>query len=171
MKAVELEGLTMESTVANGDFAIKQGKGIDSGKITNKYVDPKRFDKIKVGNGNGDGSGDGTGSGTGQKKTTTRPAKQCDPVKAEPIKRYKVPESQYPPEAKRRGIEGQVVAIVSVDEKGNVTGVKIIKSTGYGFDKLAEDAFKKWKFSPKQENCVAVSTKIRYTYNFTLDTY
>ena len=171
MKAVELEGLTMESTVASGDFAIKQGKGIDSGKITNKYVDPKRFDKIKVGNGNGDGSGDGTGSGTAQKKTSTRPPRQCKPVKAKPIKQVKVPQSQYPPEAKRRGIEGQVTAIVSVNEKGNVTAVKVVKSAGYGFDELAVEAFKKWKFSPKEENCSPVSTKIRYNYKFTLDSY
>lgn len=172
MKAVELEGLTMESTVSNSDFAIKQGKGIDSGKITNKYVDPKRFDKIKVGNGNGDGSGTASGSGTSQgKKITSAPKKVCKAVKAKPIKQVKVPKSKYPAEAKRRGVEGELTAILTVDKSGNVTAVKVIKSAGYGFDELAIDAFKKWKFKPAEKNCAPVGVKIRYNYRFTLDSY
>ena len=135
MKAVHLDGLTMDSMAATGDFAMKQGEGIKTGKVTNKYVDPNRFGKIKVGKGDGDGYGSGTGKGN--KTVKAPPKKTCKPVKAKPIKQVKVPPSAYPPAAKRRGIEGTMVALLSVDDKGNVTKVKVVKPLGYGFDELS----------------------------------
>lgn len=149
-------------------MAIKVGTGIKTGKTTGKYVDPDRFGKIKVGKGDGDGYGSGTGTGN---KTVKAPVKKCDPVKAKPIKQVKVPPSAYPPAAKRRGIEGTLVALLYLDEKGNVERVKVTKTLGYGFDELAIDAFKKWKFTPAEKNCSPTKTVVRYNYTFSLDPY
>ena len=170
MKAVELEGLTDDSLSMEGSFTIKAGKGISGGKITNKYVDPKRMDKIIVGNGNGDGSGTGTGSGTA-KATTTAPRKMCKSKKAKIKSRVKVPDSKYPAEAKRRGIEAEVIGILSVSATGKVTGVKIVKPAGYGFDELAKEYFMKWKFTPAEKNCVKISSQVRIINRFTLTQY
>ena len=168
MDPVELEGLTMESTVEGGDFAIKQGVGINTGKMGKKYVDPNRFDKIKTGTGRGDGSGDGTGEGT--RRPT--PARNCKDIKAKRLPGfYTVPSSQYPTVAKRRGVEAKVVALLTVSASGKVTKVNVIKKGGYGFDELAVEAFKKWKFDPAEQNCERVESKIRYTYDFVLDPY
>lgn len=169
MDPVELEGLTMESTVEGGDFAVKQGTGIKSGKIGDRYVDPDRFDKIKTGKGDGDGSGSGTGKGT---RKPAPPPGTCKDVKAKRLDGfYTVPPSKYPAAARRRGIEGRVVALLTVNTKGRVTDVQVVKSAGYGFDELAVDAFKRWKFKPAEKNCEKVETQIRYTYDFELDPY
>jgi TonB family protein len=159
MDPVNLEGLTLESTSDSGGMAIKVGTGITTGKITNKYVDPKRFGNIKTAEG-------GTGEGYGDPAPASVAPKKCAFVKPEAIKKVK---GVYPAEARRRQIEGNVVALVSISAQGRVTDVKVVTSVGYGLDESATEAFKAWTFKPAQKDCVAVDYKLRLTHTFSME--
>jgi protein TonB len=73
---------------------------------------------------------------------------------------------KYPEIAKKAGIEGKVYAMAYVDEKGNVTDVKIIKGIGAGCDDEVISVLKKAKFKPGQNNGnkVKVKTSIPFTF-------
>jgi protein TonB len=75
----------------------------------------------------------------------------------------------YPPEMQRMGIEGHVVAKLYIDENGVVRRVTLIERAGHGFDELARDALKKFKFTPaRTSDGKAVPTNITYKYKFEL---
>jgi TonB family protein len=76
----------------------------------------------------------------------------------------------YPAEARRLEIEGDVKLEVSINEKGMVTKVKILKDPGGGLGEAAAKALKKFKFSPAiTDQGKAVPYKIKYVYSFVLD--
>lgn len=55
------------------------------------------------------------------------------------------PNPQYPEEAVSQQLEGEVIVIVKVSEKGNVTDAKLEKSSGYNIlDRSALVGVKKW---------------------------
>jgi protein TonB len=77
--------------------------------------------------------------------------------------------AEYPSELRRMGIEGTVTFKVYVDENGNVRRVTVIEKAGHGFDELAREALKKFKFSPpRTSDGKAVPTNIVYKYRFEL---
>jgi protein TonB len=166
MNPIHLEGLTKESTSTSADApAFKIGKGIKMGKVTNKYVDPNRFGSIETGEGDGDGYGAGDKPAAGSDRPTgpTREPRALSRPKADP--------ADYPLSAKRRGVGGTVVAILTINEKGDVESVKIVKSAGHGFDELARETFLKWKFEPALNNGVPVEDTIRATHIFEIQNY
>lgn len=57
-------------------------------------------------------------------------------------------EIEYPPEARRKNIsEGTVIARLNIDEKGNVTEVKIVEShPPRVFDRAVTESLLQWKF-------------------------
>jgi protein TonB len=76
----------------------------------------------------------------------------------------------YPPEARRMGIEGKVVLRVGLDRRGAIRSVRVIKKAGYGFDEVATAAMWKFKFSPaRTRDGTAVDFLITYQYSFHLD--
>jgi protein TonB len=159
---VDLQGLEMSSTVEGGEGpTMKVGKGVGSGEVTDTYVSPDKLDQTGGGgaSGSGDPGGSGSGGGTGS---------GCPQKDAKLVNKERVPESEYPLAAKRRGIEGTVVGVATIDENGRVTQVKVVQSVGHGFDELATEAFKKWRFEPAQRGCQPVSTKKRLSHDFTL---
>jgi protein TonB len=82
------------------------------------------------------------------------------------VNEIKVP---YPPELQRMGIEGKVEAKLLLDENGDVRKVTITKGAGHGFDELAREALKKFKFTPaRTSDGKAVPTSIPFTYRFEL---
>jgi periplasmic protein TonB len=88
---------------------------------------------------------------------------------SEPPKVLHEVQAPYPPEMQRMGIEGSVVAKLYVDENGDVRRVTITEKGGHGFDELARDALKKFKFSPaRTSDGKAVPTNIVYKYTFVL---
>ena len=58
---------------------------------------------------------------------------------------YRIP---YPPEAKKKGVQGSVVMDIIVDEKGVVRDAKLVSGPGEGLNEAALEAVKKFKFSP-----------------------
>jgi protein TonB len=150
---VDLDGLTMESTSKSSDGPkIKVGKGIETGKMNQDYVDPDTLDKKRRRRAE---SGAPESSGTG-----VNPTKDCTDTDPEPIDKYRVPENQYPAEAKRRGLSGTVRAILTVDKEGDVSKVQLVSKAGHGFDQLARKAFRKWRFKPARQNCRPVEAEV-----------
>ena len=79
------------------------------------------------------------------------------------------PKPEYPPEAKKQGIEGQVVLLLTIDERGRVTRVRLVSGRGFCLDEVAQKGALAFRFAPATVNGEAVSTEIRYVYTFLLE--
>ena len=70
------------------------------------------------------------------------------------------PRPTYPRKALRDGIEGTVSMMFFVDEQGNTTEVKVVKSSGnFDLDTAARASAMKYRFVPKIINGVAVKAQ------------
>lgn len=79
-------------------------------------------------------------------------------------------EENYPPEAKRLGIEGIVRFKLGIDQNGNVVQVKIIERAGHGFDEAGAKAMWKAKFKPAvTSDGRAVPSSLIWGYRFETD--
>jgi protein TonB len=77
---------------------------------------------------------------------------------------------QYPRQALRDGISGQVVFEVTINPDGTVKSARPIKSQPRGvFEAAAMQAILKWKFKPKIEDGKAVETKGIQPIDFKLE--
>jgi len=75
----------------------------------------------------------------------------------------------YPEEARKLGIEAKVVMRLSLDEKGRVVAVRVVKPVGYGFEDAAKKAMKQARFLPgKTSDGKSVPTTITYTFDFSI---
>jgi TonB family protein len=74
----------------------------------------------------------------------------------------------YPPLARSRGVEGDVVAWVYVDAEGKVTKVRIRKSPHELLSDAAEAALLKWKFMPAVKEGKAAESISEYLITFHL---
>jgi TonB family protein len=77
-------------------------------------------------------------------------------------------EATYPPEALRDRIEGTVSLEVEVDERGGVTGARVLAAAGHGFDESALAAVKEFKFTPATRASKPVSSVVQIAYEFHL---
>lgn len=76
---------------------------------------------------------------------------------------------KFPEEMRRNGSAGLVTVSCLIDEKGNVTEPKVIKSTNDAFSEPAVEALKKWKFKPAKKNGEAVAIRVNIPVQFTVD--
>jgi len=100
-----------------------------------------------------------------------------DPAKASPPPAPAVPDSTklellehpltYPPEAKEKGIQGQVIVSVSVSASGDVTAVEPVSGDPI-LSKAALDAVKAWKFKPYIKDGKPISVTASLPLNFKL---
>jgi protein TonB len=73
----------------------------------------------------------------------------------------------YPSEARRLGLDGQVTLRVGIDRHGVVRSVRLLKKAGYGMDEAAVQAMWKFKFTPaRSKDGQAVDCQINYTHTF-----
>jgi protein TonB len=86
-----------------------------------------------------------------------------------PVLEVEVKVSPYPPEARKAGIEGQVIALLTIDDQGRVARVRKLSGPGHGLDEAAVGALRKFRFKPARFNGQAVATEIRYTYSFEIE--
>ncbi len=73
----------------------------------------------------------------------------------------------YPAIARTARVQGVVIIEATIDDRGNVTRVEILRSIPL-LDAAALDAVRQWKFSPTQLNGVAVPIVMTVTVNFML---
>ena len=78
-------------------------------------------------------------------------------------------EAEYPERVKDLGIEGRVKLRLTIDHKGKVVKVKLLRSLHPKLDEVALKAARKLVFSPATVNGVPVKHIITYTFTFTLD--
>ncbi len=77
---------------------------------------------------------------------------------------------QYPPRARRLGIEGVIKAQILVDTEGKPKSIEIIESDPPGeFDSSVSRALMRWKFRPKIEGGVAMEYSGVVTILFSLN--
>ncbi len=96
------------------------------------------------------------------------------PEKAEPKERTP-PQAKkrvrpiYPREMLRANVSGEVVVDYVVDEKGNVSEAKVVRSSHREFEDSAVECVLKWKFHPALEDGKPVKTRMRIPITFNLN--
>jgi protein TonB len=137
-------GLTLDSTTESGGMALQVGN-TTYGKASDKVVDPKDVKAYSA------------------PKYAPPGGADTEPV---PMGEVKV---DYPPEAKKAEVEGNVILKVTLDPEGNVTQVVVVNGPGYGLNEAARDALKRFRFKPATKGGEPVGYTIMYTYRFLLD--
>jgi TonB family protein len=115
------------------------------------------------GNGEGNGSGIGPGSGGG---TGGGPYRPGSGISAPSILREVRPD--YTDEARRRGVEGDVVLEIVVRADGSVGSVKTLQGLGHGLDQRAMDAVRQWRFNPARRYGTPVDVIVEVAVEFKL---
>ena len=116
-----------------------------------------------AGVGEGNGSGIGPGSGGGEGGGPYRPGAGIDP----PSLQREV-KALYTDDARRQGIEGDVVLEIVVRRDGSVGDVRIRRSLDRGLDQRAIDAVRQWRFAPARRHGVPVDVIVEVAVAFKL---
>jgi TonB family protein len=114
-----------------------------------------------MGEGRGAGIGDGEGGGTGG--GPYRPGSGITPPGL--LREVK---PQYTEEARRRGIEGDVVLEIVVRADGSVGPITLLQRLGSGLDQRAVDAVRQWRFSPAKRHGTPVDVLVEVAVEFKL---
>jgi TonB family protein len=127
-----------------------------------------------IGSGSGSGVGSGIGSGTGTgigNQTGNRPPVATAPIAPTPPKinssgngngngraACRECNAKYPEAARRRGVEGRVEVAVDTDAQGNVTNVRVARSSGNrDLDEETVRQARDWKLKPAEGGRQGVS--------------
>lgn len=116
---------------------------------------------VGLGEGKGSGIGDGSGGGTGG--GPYRPGSGIEPPSL--LKEVK---PDYTEEARRRGVEGDVVMEIVVRHDGSVGEVRVLQGLGHGLDERAIAAVRRWRFSPATRRGAPVDVLVEVTMEFKL---
>jgi periplasmic protein TonB len=114
-----------------------------------------------LGEGNGSGIGPGSGGGTGG--GPYRPGSGVAP----PRLLHEV-KPDYTEDARRHGVEGEVVMEVVVRHDGSVGDVRLVSGLGYGLNDRAMAAVRQWRFSPAQRRGLPVDVLVEVAVEFKL---
>jgi TonB family protein len=108
----------------------------------------------------------------GVKLPTQPPPTQIEASKLSKVpKQTKFVQAEYPKEAAEKGIEADVVLLLSIDDKGKVTEVGVAEPAnppGLGFDEAALVAAQGFEFEPAEVEGKPIAVQISYRYRFTL---
>ena len=116
-----------------------------------------------TGNGEGAGSGIGDGMGGGTGGGPYRPGSGIEPPRL--LKEVK---ADYTDEARRRGLQGDVVLEIVVRRDGSVGEVTVLQGLGSGLDQRAVAAVRQWRFAPARRRGTAVDVIVEVAVEFTL---
>ncbi len=72
----------------------------------------------------------------------------------------------YPPDLKHDKVSGVVSIVCVIDEKGNVTEPKVLKTSHPEFAEPALEAVGRWKFKPAKRGGTVVAIKITIPVQF-----
>lgn len=116
-----------------------------------------------VGLGEGDGSGIGDGSGGGEGGGVYGPGSGVLPPR---LLREVKPD--YTEDARRRGIEGEVILQIVVRRDGSVGDVRVLRGLGAGLDQQAANAVRRWTFAPGTRRGTPVDVVVEVDVEFRL---
>jgi protein TonB len=74
----------------------------------------------------------------------------------------------YPPEVKKRGVQGAVIMDLVIDSTGRVRKADLVEGPDPELNKAAVEAAMGFKFRPAMVQDKAVAVKIRYAYKFVI---
>lgn len=76
----------------------------------------------------------------------------------------------YPPALRREGLEGSATVRVTIDERGRVIAVELVKATDPRFfEETKEQALRHWRFQPARRDGVATTSEQTMTVHFRLE--
>ena len=113
--------------------------------------------------GQGQGSGIGPGSGGGEGGGPYQPGAGIDPPSL--LREVK---ATYTDDARRRGIEGEVVLEIVVRFDGSVGDVRVRRGLERGLDQRAIEAVKQWRFAPAKRRGTPVDVVVEISVEFKL---
>lgn len=116
-----------------------------------------------TGMGEGKGSGVGPGEGGGTGGGPYRPGSGITPPGL--LREVK---PQYTEEARRLGVEGDVVLEIVVKADGTVGPIRLVQRLGSGLDQRAIDAVRQWRFSPAKRFGTPVDVLVEVAVEFKL---
>ena len=153
---------------AHGSRGTVASAGFGSGVASNGVSRGSRGTVASAGFGSGvAGSGVSRGGGgTGGTRVTTGGFEKAGPVapsptakplvppptEFQPIEILSKPSPVYTDEARRLGIQGEVVLSVVFQANGTIRVVGVVKSLGHGLDQAAEQAATQIRFKPAQRS-------------------
>ena len=142
-RAVPRVGVSLSSTTTGGAFAVGVGNTLH-GRASEIAADP------------------------GAVKPYSAPRTAPLRLSAQP-RLLERPEIPYPPEARREGLEGQVVLLLRIDAEGRVAAARLLSAPGPALGEAARAAALRFRFTPPLLEGEAVETEIRFTYTFVLE--
>ncbi|MDZ8087611.1 MAG: TonB family protein [Nostoc sp. DedQUE12b] len=112
-----------------------------------------------TGSGIGSGTGSGIGSGVGNRPTVaTAPTPPKTNSRGNGRAACRECNAKYPEAARRRGVEGRVEVAVDTDAQGNVTNVRVARSSGNrDLDEETVRQARDWKLKPAEGGRQGVS--------------
>jgi protein TonB len=116
-----------------------------------------------TGLGSGEGSGIGDGSGGGMGGGPYRPGSGITPPQI--LKEVK---ADYTEDARRRGVEGEVVLEIVVRRDGSVGDVKLLNGLPGGLNDRAIAAVRQWRWAPARRLGQAVDVVVEVAVEFKL---
>ena len=75
---------------------------------------------------------------------------------------------RYTEAARRAGVQGMVILEAIIDERGQVSNVRVLRSLPMGLDREAIEAVKQWRYRPAMLNGRPVRVYFTLTANFTI---
>jgi periplasmic protein TonB len=114
-----------------------------------------------TGLGEGSGSGIGPGEGGGTGGGVYRPGSGIDPPR---LLREVKPD--FTDEARRRGINGEVLLEIVVRRDGTVGDIRLLSGLGFGLDRRAVDAVRQWRFAPARRLGTPVDVIVEVAVEF-----
>lgn len=136
-------GISLGSTVSTGGFAVGVGNTA-YGRAGERAADPASVRPY-------------AGGTVAAARLTAQPR---------PLETPAIP---YPPDARREGVEGQVVLVLRLDEAGAVRGVRVVSAPSPDLARAAEEGARRFRFTPALLDGAPVETEIRFTYTFLLE--
>ena len=130
-----------------------QGPGVGGGAGSGKGTG------IGEGNGSGIGPGEGGGMGGGP----YRPGSGVEPPRL-----LREVRADYSDEARRAGIEGEVLLEIVVRRDGTVGDVRVLQRLGSGLDQRAIQAVRQWKFAAARMKGTPVDVIVEVGVEFKL---
>jgi periplasmic protein TonB len=118
-------------------------------------------DGVGLGSGSGPGIGPGTGGGTGG-----GPYRAGSGIVAPRLLREV--KADYTEDARRRGVEGEVLLEIVITRNGSVGDVKVLRRLDSGLDQRAIQAVRQWQFAPATRQGAPVDVIVEVGVEFRL---
>jgi len=145
--------LDLEATVGTGPgIAVRAVEGGG-----NSYADPDRKD-LTPGKGN-----------EAPPPPAPPPPKATNVLEVTALPKCPQPSVDYPPEARRLGIEGRIQLRLLIGSDGRVKKAKVVKGVGHGLDESALAAVRKMRCKPGRAGKDPVAVPITYKVTFVLE--